>query len=469
VERDGTSLRSPIIDGYIRVSRVGNREGESFQSPATQEAAIRRWAKENNFTIGEMLTELDVSGKLRAQDRGLETLILRAERGESAGIACQYLDRLTRGRLAEAASIWERLRDAHARFVATDDGIDSENEGAELFFAIRAALAREQWKSYAKKWEIAKATARARGAFMARTPTGYDRTESSGLEPNSHGALVASLYDQRLLGGSYAELVAYAATQGLLITVTGIRKLLSNRVYIGDSDSGPSPALVSLEVFDGVQAKIRTRKAPNAVAKTLSQGLARCANCGSMLLVTRTSTGDIFYCRGLRVGGCNQRGCVSTRILDDYVTEQFLSAFDGDGPLARASANASALAETEKLRREAAYELEQLSGSTSLISTLGIGRYEKMVEGASGRLQIAEQAHAQAAASATTLSTVAKMLDRWDGLDLADKRFLLASAVERIEVGKGRRPVERKARLIFAGGVVVGAPDDAGALLVPVQ
>jgi DNA invertase Pin-like site-specific DNA recombinase len=87
-----------IIDGYIRVSRKAGREGESYQTVAQQEAAIMRWIDANGYALGTLVTEEDVSGKLRAEERSLETLLRRAETGQSAGIVVQYQDRLTRGR-----------------------------------------------------------------------------------------------------------------------------------------------------------------------------------------------------------------------------------------------------------------------------------------------------------------------------------------------------------------------------------
>ncbi len=113
-----------------------------------------------------------MSGKLKASERGLEILIKRTEAGKSAGIVVQWQDRLTRGRASEAASIWERLQAAGARFVAVDDGVDSANEGSELFFMIHAALSREQWKVYAKRWRLAKKNAVELGLYTANiTPS----------------------------------------------------------------------------------------------------------------------------------------------------------------------------------------------------------------------------------------------------------------------------------------------------------
>ena len=43
-----------IMDGYVRVSRIAGREGESYMSPDIEkDAAIARWAEYKGVTIGE--------------------------------------------------------------------------------------------------------------------------------------------------------------------------------------------------------------------------------------------------------------------------------------------------------------------------------------------------------------------------------------------------------------------------------
>jgi hypothetical protein len=88
---------SMIMDAYIRVSRVMGREGDSYMSPAIQEADIRRWAKTNGVTIAETPTiEEDVSGGKAVKDRGLEKLISRIEHGQSGGVLVHHIDRFGR-------------------------------------------------------------------------------------------------------------------------------------------------------------------------------------------------------------------------------------------------------------------------------------------------------------------------------------------------------------------------------------
>ena len=109
------------------------------------------------------------------------------------------------------------------------------------------------------------------------------------------------------------ELARFATAQGMTITVGGIQSILSNRVYIGRSNVGNSPVIVDAETFQRVQAMTHKRKATGAGAKTLAQGLAKCANCGSTLIVNKKSKRSnrtdacYFYCRGQSVGGCVPR------------------------------------------------------------------------------------------------------------------------------------------------------------------
>jgi DNA invertase Pin-like site-specific DNA recombinase len=50
------------LDGYIRVSRVGKRGGDSFISPEDQREKIEGWAKLRGVEIVKWYTDLDQSG-----------------------------------------------------------------------------------------------------------------------------------------------------------------------------------------------------------------------------------------------------------------------------------------------------------------------------------------------------------------------------------------------------------------------
>lgn len=60
-----------VMEMYIRVSRVGDRGGEAYRSPAQQEKAMRAWASHNGVEVGKVVREENVSGGKRAKDRQL--------------------------------------------------------------------------------------------------------------------------------------------------------------------------------------------------------------------------------------------------------------------------------------------------------------------------------------------------------------------------------------------------------------
>ena len=61
--------RLETADGYIRVSKVAGRDGESFISPDVQRKKIQAWADLHNVEIAAWWEELDQSGKERDRPR----------------------------------------------------------------------------------------------------------------------------------------------------------------------------------------------------------------------------------------------------------------------------------------------------------------------------------------------------------------------------------------------------------------
>src|SRR5438128_1093885 len=59
------------VAGYVRVSAVAGREGESFQSPGQQEKAIRGYCRSRGLTLAEVVPELDESGAKLERSYGL--------------------------------------------------------------------------------------------------------------------------------------------------------------------------------------------------------------------------------------------------------------------------------------------------------------------------------------------------------------------------------------------------------------
>jgi site-specific DNA recombinase len=113
----------PRMDGYVRVSRVGNRRGERFISPDVQREQISAWADARGIGLLRVFEELDESG-MRANRPLLQEAIRRVEAGESDGLVVSKVSRFGRSLIAGLVAI-ERIHDAGGTFYAVDDGLDT--------------------------------------------------------------------------------------------------------------------------------------------------------------------------------------------------------------------------------------------------------------------------------------------------------------------------------------------------------
>src|SRR4051794_14496341 len=91
-----TRLDGAVMDGYVRVSRRGGRQGDGYISPDVQEQNIRRWAADHGVEIGEIVKEEDVSGAKPLAERDLGRLVQKCETGESDGIIVNETSRFAR-------------------------------------------------------------------------------------------------------------------------------------------------------------------------------------------------------------------------------------------------------------------------------------------------------------------------------------------------------------------------------------
>ncbi len=173
------------LHGYVRVSRRNGRSGEKYISPSEQERAVREAAARIGVELHEpLIVEEDVSGSLPAERRRLNDVLVACEEGRSDGVIVSNVDRLTRASKLDEAIIFERLSRAGARFVAANEGIDTDSPGADLTLDIMAAIARQQWRRYRDNWAGAKRRAVERGVHIGRVPFGYLRDGDGRLAPH---------------------------------------------------------------------------------------------------------------------------------------------------------------------------------------------------------------------------------------------------------------------------------------------
>ena len=160
------ATKPTTMDAYVRVSRVGGREGESFISPDEQRRIIRQWADLRGVSIAAWHEDLDQSGG-RLDRPGLDACMERIRSGETGGVAVAKLDRLSRAGVADALKLVDDIHAHGGQLAAVDLGIDPTTDVGELLLTLMLALARMERRRLTAGWEAAKTRAVERGAKLA--------------------------------------------------------------------------------------------------------------------------------------------------------------------------------------------------------------------------------------------------------------------------------------------------------------
>src|SRR5918996_6509090 len=175
-------MKARVADGYIRVSRRGGREGESFISPDVQRERIDKWAKAHDVEIVQWWEEIDQSGAKLERPMFQEALA-RCERGETGGIVVARLDRFARS-AADALDSIRRLNAAGARLVSVEDGFDGSTPMGRFAIGILTMIAELELERIKGNWDAAVTNAIKRGVYISpRIPVGYRRDEDKRLVP----------------------------------------------------------------------------------------------------------------------------------------------------------------------------------------------------------------------------------------------------------------------------------------------
>jgi site-specific DNA recombinase len=464
VFRLGPHLRSirmttPLrLDGYVRVSRTGKREGDSFISPSVQREQIERWAHLRGVEIAAWHEDLDQSGGKLSRP-GLDAMLTRIRNGETGGVVVARLDRLSRAGVADALKLVEELHEHGAQLAAIDLGIDPTTPVGEFTMTVMLGLARMERQRLSEGWRIARQRAVERGLHIApRAPFGYTREEDGSLSVNGGAEAVRQVFARRAAGASWLELarlldcVAPRPNGGRWTRQT-VATMIASRTYLGEAHHGDHrkpnahPAIVSIDEFEAAQ-RVNGSRTPRGAY--LLSGIARCASCrhtlrGSSFRQGRTR---VYKCaKNHSSGRCPAPVTVMADVLDGFVERRFLDHLDAFE--VRGGGDDGALSEARAAVEEARQELEAFQRDTRAAGPPGL-----FAAGLAQRVAALERAEddlglALGSAPALSLPPVG---DTWNDLTLEERRHILTAALDAVFVRRsGRVSVEQRARVLFRG------------------
>lgn len=448
--------------GYIRVSQVGARSGDSFLSPDLQRERITAWASYRQHEVVEWYVDLDVSGRTGVRRPEFERLMRDAHAKRFDVVAVYRLTRFGRS-VKDTAARYAELRDLGIGLVSVTEDIDTATAGGKFMQNMLFAMAEFESERIGEEWRSVHANRRQRGlSWVPRGVFGY-RVEKSvpvAVEP-AEARAVRELYRRRAAGASTKDLRDWLYEEGYRpprggshFSAPTVRRMLRNPVYAALVPAGDGlveaahEAVVSRELWEQVQRLHPRTEKLGRYRSGLGSGLVKCAGCGYAMTAWHSRGGTRYYRCASRLQSrpCAAPTVISMPKLDAHLEDVFLRrarrlalprggrVTRGQGRWQRQEAKLSA--RVDELRRA----LDSLADARFRGGTVGQEEYERQAARlladrarAEGELE-----EAQALAAQERPRTI-EFFDAWPVLPLDRRQRMLRRLVREVTVRPGRR------------------------------
>ena len=473
--------------GVVRVSHMGKRKEDApdFHSKRDQVKAMRDAAKDLGVELKILPAELSIGGGEPLDRRpAMRAAVEGVERGSYEGVMVAYQSRLGRDVEIEEG-IWRRVERAGGRIVLALDGIDATTVDGKMVRRIRSAINHAERERHTERFENLREWATAAGIWQRRqTPGGYIKApETRKLVPDGpvgddglpipgqgRAGEVRAAFQRR---GAQESVLTLA--RGLGMTPTGVRRLIANRVYLGELRVGrhvnpaAHPPLVTEDEWAAAQAPQTVRPPRSDRPVALLAGLARCRSCGHIMSRSSNRSRPTYLCRPTHSDGrCPRPTGITLTTIEEYVTTIVLAELaklttrgaqrNGDLAAARRAVRAA--------ERELAAYLEGVQAAG-----LQPGQWAEGARRRGEELDDARNRHAELAGR-QPVAIDGDPVKAWERMDAAQRNRLLRSLLECVivtPVGRGRRvPVEDRVRVIPRGAGLV-EPYRGGGVALPLR
>lgn len=453
---------------YIRVSKVADRSGDSFQSPDQQRDAISHAvALRPGAEVIHEIVELDESGG--TMDRpGLSEALDMLRRRLADGIVVAKLDRFARN--AAAIETIEGLERDGRVFVSAADNFDTMTSVGRFALGMMLLVARLERDRHVETWDISTRNSIGRGVHTV-VPYGYRRANGKGsplVEHEAEAIVVRRIFDERDRGFGVAAIAdalnadGIPAPRGGSWTRQTVRAIIKTRSYTGEARYGSHvlaeahPRLVADDVWERAQPR------PNADTRswrgeTLLAGLVRCAGCGYVMGASRT-VGRRYNCnRHHATGRCPSPTTAPADRLEQFIVAAFLERY-GNTTVIGAGDDDPAVGGTREARDRVQRELIAWRDDVEMREVLGDEDYRAGLLARKRAFDDATTAHELALRNANASSLhVDELL--WRELDVPDRRGLLRKGIDAVVLRRASstaHPLPDRVDIFWTGQ----APDD---------
>ena len=362
---------------YVRLSRDDENEGDS-NSIAHQIEILTRYAKEHGITHYKIYKDDGYSGTNFNRPGFLE-MLADIEAGMVSMVVVKDMSRFGRNYLEVGLYTEIRFPELGVRFVAVNDGVDSDNQMDNDFTPFRNIMNEWYAKDTSKKIRAVKKAQAQRGERIATRPRyGYQKAgdDPKKIVPDPEAAEVVRRIFQLCASGRGPSQIArqlkqeqvlnpinyYFQKHGVALpgldttrpynwSDTTIAKMLEDEIYLGHTISlrytTPSyknkkkierpesewlrfenthEPLITKEVWElAREVRRHKRRAPKKIeAPNLFSGLVYCADCGKPMRLHRTRTKEEDSYNNFKCSTYSNRG--KEACSGHYIRESQLKA-----------------------------------------------------------------------------------------------------------------------------------------------
>jgi DNA invertase Pin-like site-specific DNA recombinase len=426
--------------GVIRVSRVGERDGESFVSPTEQRDRIVNACERDGLKLVDVLEEPNVSGGAPLERRhGLREAVERVEAKQADVIVVAYFDRLVRS-LQVQAEVVGRVETAGGAILAVDIGeVRADTASRWLSSTMLGMVAEYHRRVTAERTAGAKVRAIGRSvAPFPNIPPGYRRGTDNVIEADPKiKPVIAEAFRLRADGAPIKDVRAYLREHGVDRSFHGVQAMLGSRFYIGELHFGDLVNLESHEpivdrnVWERVQrARVSRGRRPKSERLLARLGVLRCATCGARMIVGSANHGKYGLYRCPPIGDCPSRVTIGADMVEGAIVDevkQLLAGMKGRAGLGEKIREAEA---------DVARCTEELDKAVRAFAGID-------VEAARERLLELQDAKHRAEDHLADLrradsDSVTVSADEWDSLTLEGRRALVRATIDSVTVAPGR-------------------------------
>ena len=357
---------------YVRLSRDDEDEGDS-NSIAHQIEILTRYAKDNGITNYKIYKDDGYSGT-NFKRPGFQEMLADIEAGLVSMVIVKDMSRFGRNYLEVGLYTEIRFPEMGVRFVAVNDGVDSDNQSDNDFTPFRNIMNEWYAKDTSKKL---RAVLRNKGLsgkrIVVRAPYGYIRCADGSLIIDEEAKPIVQLIFQLCIEGNGARKISRILQERkipspatLEFQRTGHTKryhpdtpyywptgtiacMLKQDTYIGQTTNfktfKPSykskrmiknppekwvtfenthPAIIDRETWDMAQKELSQRHRPTRTGEMgLFSGLVFCADCGARLHLRR-SAGWTYEQECYTCSGTQSRIKCTAHYIRSVVLEQLV-------------------------------------------------------------------------------------------------------------------------------------------------